>query len=299
MEAKMIAHTAALEARLRVELAQAAPVVGAITSAVAHLSEAPCNLHQSTVYFASLPPEDEDSGWRWRALLGGVMMVPGQCMVAVGLVVGTNAPSCESSDQCPQKGTFCEVGGQDRCLFCGTAAPLPIQTDPATGGTLNRPTDGNGLSTPDFVGFNTTLVAEACGDPTGYMVREWGDASGVRFQGYEFTPATVASWCETCVSAIDLAVDPVTQISHTAANVAAMGSFDKAALVFATFIVAMTVGGELKDIKLVFLAIRHAGDKLSPRWRFALTLLGGIRRWVFLPTLVLAVPVLVMYKGGE
>ena len=46
MEAKMIAHTAALEARLRVELAQAAPVVGAITSAVAHLSEAPCNLHQ-------------------------------------------------------------------------------------------------------------------------------------------------------------------------------------------------------------------------------------------------------------
>ena len=84
-----------------------------------------------------------------------------------------------------------------------------------------------------------------------------------------------------------------------AANVAAMGSFDWVALVLATFIVALAVVGELKDIKLVTLAISHAGDKLSPGWRYALTLLGGIRRWVFLPLLVAAVPMLVMFKGGE
>ena len=101
------------------------------------------------------------------------------------------------------------------------------------------------------------------------------------------------------MSSIDLAVDPLTDTGLIAANVAAMGKFDWVALVLATFIVALTVVGELKDIELVSLAIRHAGEKLSPRWRYALTLLGGIRRWVFLPGLVAAVPFLVMVKGGE
>ena len=112
-------------------------------------------------------------------------------------------------------------------------------------------------------------------------------------------PNTIKSWCETCVSPIDLAVDPLTDTGLTAANVAAMGVFDWVALVLATFIVALTVVGELKDIELVTLAIRHAGEKLSPRWRYALSLLGGIRRWVILPSLVAAVPMLVLYKGGE
>ena len=43
----------------------------------------------------------------------------------------------------------------------------------------------------------------------------------------------------------------------------------------------------------------HAGDRLSRGSRLALTLLGGVRRWVFLPTLVIAVPVLVLVKGGD
>ena len=43
----------------------------------------------------------------------------------------------------------------------------------------------------------------------------------------------------------------------------------------------------------------HAGDQLSRGSRLALTLLGGVRRWVFLPMLVTAVPVLVLIKGGD
>jgi hypothetical protein len=54
-----------------------------------------------------------------------------------------------------------------------------------------------------------------------------------------------------------------------------------------------------QDIELCATAIRHAGDRIAPAYRFALSLLGGIRRWTFLPTLVAAAPVLVLIKGGD
>lgn len=54
-----------------------------------------------------------------------------------------------------------------------------------------------------------------------------------------------------------------------------------------------------QDIKLCSIAIEHAGDRITPAWRFALSLLGGVRHWVFLPILVMAVPLLVMYRGGD
>ena len=82
-------------------------------------------------------------------------------------------------------------------------------------------------------------------------------------------------------------------------NVAAMGTFDWVALVFATVMVAMAVNQELKDIELVSIAIEQAGDKLNCGWRIALTVLNGFRRWVFLPALMMDVPLLVMFKGGE
>ena len=73
-------------------------------------------------------------------------MVALQCMVVVGVAVSTASPACGSSDQCQQAGKYCEVGGRDRCVFCGENEPLPPQTDPATGGTLNDP------SAADFAG---------------------------------------------------------------------------------------------------------------------------------------------------
>jgi hypothetical protein len=54
-----------------------------------------------------------------------------------------------------------------------------------------------------------------------------------------------------------------------------------------------------QDIALCTIAIAHAGDRLSRGFRFSLTLLGGVRRWVFLPSLVCAVPFLVLIKGGD
>lgn len=280
-----------MEAKIEARLAQAAPTINAVEMAIAHLSEAPTNWHQSTVYFGALPSDDEDAGWGILTLLSGIPIVMCQCMVAVGMAVGTYNPSCVNSDQCQQKGTFCLMRGDgsvDRCDYCGNEVPLPRQADPKTGGTLNYPR-ANEKGFPPFSGYNATLVAEVCANPSDRQ-----NADG------EFYPqAGVASWCETCVSAIDMAVDPITGNGHTAANVAAMGPFDWIALYLATFVVALTVVGELKDIKLVTIAIQHAGDKLSPAWRYALTFLGGLRRWLFLVALVMAVPTLVIYKGAD
>jgi hypothetical protein len=47
------------------------------------------------------------------------------------------------------------------------------------------------------------------------------------------------------------------------------------------------------------MAIEHAGDRIAPSWRFALSLLGGVRRWLFLPTLAATAPYLVTVKGGD
>jgi hypothetical protein len=110
---------------------------------------------------------------------------------------------------------------------------------------------------------------------------------------------------------------------------------DWAALLFATCISALAIVGELKvrhcdncvrslsacmisslsrlilfaadracaarpqDIALCAIAIAHAWDQLSRGSRIILALLGGVRRWLFLPTLVVAVPVVVLVKGGD
>lgn len=68
---------------------------------------------------------------------------------------------------------------------------------------------------------------------------------------------------------------------------------------FATTVVAITVVAELKDIELCNLSIARAGAHLSPGWRLGLTLLGGLRRWAFLPALVMTVPQLVLKLGGD
>ena len=125
------------------------------------------------------------------------------------------------------------VGGNDRCGWCGGRVPLPRQTDPATGGTLNW------AVAPDYVGFNLTLVAEVCAAPTDRL--GIGESKNER----PFPRASVVSWCETCVFN-DGQVDELTLVSLAQANVAAMGPFDWVALIFATVVVALTINGELK-----------------------------------------------------
>ena len=84
-----------------------------------------------------------------------------------------------------------------------------------------------------------------------------------------------------------------------AKHVIAMSFGDWVAYALCAIVVSLTMVGELKDIMLVRMQILQAGDKLSARWRFFLTVLNGVRRWVFLPGLLLTVVGLVVFTGGK
>lgn len=152
--------------------------------------------------------------------------------------------------------------------------------------TYNAPDD------PNFAGFNTTAVAMICADPS--LAWDANNPSALS----PWTPTNVNSWCETCVQTTG-SVDPLTQIRLMSDNVAAMGFFDWVVLSFATLMVALAMIGELKDIELVAMAVRQADDRLSCGSRLALTFLSGIRRWMFLPTMLMIVPGLVLLQGGD
>ena len=247
--------------------ASASQLAASVRSIVARLTETPTNFHQATVHFLATDAA-EDAGMKRRTPLlfaCSLAMVLMQCLVAVGVMVGTATSSCTSSDQC-DAGTWCSVGGQDRCNFCGQADVMP-RKDQTT---------------------NLTAIAQVCTMPY----------SGARAWGKTVPNTTVASFCEACVRN-DGTIDPLTGPSLIAANLAAMGAFDDVALVFASFIVAFIVVGELKDIELCSIAVTHAGEKLSAGWRLALRFVLWMRRWVFLPALVSDVPILVIIKGGD
>ena len=65
------------------------------------------------------------------------------------------------------------------------------------------------------------------------------------------------------------------------------------------FIVAFIVIGELKDIQLCSMAVVQAGDKLSKGGRLALSFMLWMRRWLFLPSVIGTVPLLVLIKGSD
>lgn len=76
---------------------------------------------------------------------------------------------------------------------------------------------------------------------------------------------------------------------------------DWAAYIFCSVVVSLTMVGEMKDIMLVSFAIEnaHVEGQLSTAWKFFLSLLNKIRRWVFIPSLMLTVLGVVIYNSGE
>lgn len=78
-----------------------------------------------------------------------------------------------------------------------------------------------------------------------------------------------------------------------------MGWIDWVALVLASYIVGITVAGEIKDIRICSLATTKAVDVIGVRYQHALATLSALRRWVFLTLFGWIVPSLIGLKGGD
>jgi hypothetical protein len=77
-----------------------------------------------------------------------------------------------------------------------------------------------------------------------------------------------------------------------------MGILDWPTLTFASYIVALTVIGEMKDIELCGIAIERLGDQAGA-WRHAITVGNFLRRAAFLPLMLSTVSFLVGIRGGD
>ena len=288
-----LAHLLEMQAKaLRAEFAAQAPTstlgTDALQSAVARLHEAPKSWHQAAIQL--LVEEDPELRARAPAIFrSGVVMVLGQSIALAAIMSGALFRTCATNDQCPQQGTFCSLGGYQRCSYCGSHAPLEAHVDPVTGGVLN---DGEASA---FIGMNHTHAVEVCAAPEiiledlTYDIKSWIP----RKREY------IDSWCDACVHPISGRADSLTAFLLAAMNVAAMTLPDWLALAFAATMVSIAMCGELRDILMCSAAINAAGDRLPPRWRTGALLLIGLRRHSFLAIFPGVILVVVTSLGAD
>lgn len=111
----------------------------------------------------------------------------------------------------------------------------------------------------------------------------------------------IVNWCTACV--VGDVVDDQTFNSHFRNTIKASRFFDWLSLFFASFMVAVTVVKELRDILFVNLVIEDIEEdpdiELDPRWIAALKAMQHVRRFVFVPLLIFAAVFLVVFDGGD
>jgi hypothetical protein len=242
--------------------------------------------------------QGEDASMRSKApllMLVGAVIVLGQAFVGVGVMVGTSRVSCVGNDQC-SKGRFCGFGTPEvagRCIYCASEPPY-ILTDPATGGPGNR-NPGDWYRSYGYDDSNITAIAtEICADPT--VPRQTMSAVGV----LDVPEMFVRRWCASCVAGtIAGGVDMETFSTWSLENLAAMGMLDWLTVFLASSSLAAGISGELKDIELVLLQIKRAGDRVGTGWRIAVKIFCNIRRYLFLPALAGTMPVMIVIIGGD
>jgi hypothetical protein len=256
--------------------------------------------------------EPGDGVQRWSLAAGGFAMVLLQCVACTAVIFGMISPSCVTNDQCETAGTFC--GKSMACFSCGegihTGGGPPRQIDLATGLAYNRGFDpGNSPKRlpPGAVdwsgGFNTTAAVAWCAGETvcgydydDYTVCLTADSTDAT----DAAPAAQVRWCDACVHPVSGTVDATMIIEDvTVNNVAAMNPFNWLLLLLASVVLATSVVAELRDIKLCLLALDRADPPLPAGWRVALRGLAIARRYTFLPTLVMAVPAVVVLQGSD
>eukprot|EP01051_Picozoa_sp_SAG22_P014244 SAG22_NODE_1698_length_3788_cov_3.925725_2_plen_469_part_00 len=294
-----------LQARVETLEQGGGAVDAAIRSVFASIGTAPTNWHQATIFFLSAEKE-VDQTMRKRAPLmfaGGLLIILLQILVIAGVWLGSLAPSCQSNAQCVahgHPGTVCMLG---RCFFCGQRGIYPQNDTVACHWGLNEPHVGRSPETWRWgqcypnVYKNKTVVAEVCADPQDRLA--WRSEVGELNDPAGFKAENVRAWCEACVFT-DGEVNRYTLMDNTVGNIMSMGAYDWATLFFATYVVGLSIVGELRDIELCSLAIeRIPAGALGKKWILAVSFCLELRRFVFLPAMLTLVSTLVMTRGGD
>jgi hypothetical protein len=270
-------------------------------------------------------------------LFASFFMVMFQICTVCGVLTGTILPSCATNYQCKEaqeEGTFCELktisatGERDssrnnRCNYCGEAPfySLLLVSAESCSALLRPPAHrlacahscslprqpGEVNQRPGHQNLNATKVEYMCKNPTELITEGYvGGADRLVSPMGSYEPAAIESWCTGCVDPLTYEAGVMTQLDVMTSNVSGMGPFDIITLLFATMVIALHVVAELKGIELVNYAISHAerskemGGPLDlGKHAGVLRIINGLRRWVFLPTLVGAIPVLIAFKGGD
>ena len=289
-----------------------APGVDAIRRVFGTASSVPCNWHQATIFFLGSddPADAAMKGHARLMLFGGLVLIAFQILTAIGVVAGVAFPSCKTSKQCGQAGTFC-VPEQQRCQYCGFHGALTLlqtKEGEVNPGLVNCPWSARETIAGRYEDEedkclppgNKTLVRALCSGSENWkeMLAENGHPTNAAMMGASINPGFIKAWCEACVNAVDWEADMFTTIDQCFDSVDAMGTLDWTTLVFASFVVALTVIGELKDMLLCDIAVERLGDKLGS-WRHAIAIGNFLRRTLFLPGMLCIVGLLVAFRGGD
>ena len=159
----------------------------AMGSFFSHLTAAPANWHQCTIWCLG-SPHAEDAALRQRGpwlYAVSCAMVLLQTATVAGLFMGTVSKSCMTNDDC-DRGLFCATGWTGRCDGCGDRPPFVFEVE---GRVLVSPADD-----PAFPGWNLTAVNAVCASPTGHATVSAG-GSIIQYDSH-----TTSSWCAACVS---------------------------------------------------------------------------------------------------
>eukprot|EP01052_Picozoa_sp_SAG31_P043674 SAG31_NODE_7352_length_1712_cov_1.132052_2_plen_244_part_00 len=178
---------------------------------------------------------------------------------------------------------------------------VPVWDERTMGDSANRP--------PNYPHIEVGIFAFCRDKETGMfggMINANNDLDGMdtgevpaELLGKPIWSALLTNWCERCVHPTSGHVDDLSGWKLPAINVSAMGLADYITYLFAGLFVALTMVGEMKDIQLCDFCIDANVETLQPKWRITLRLLNGMRRWIFLPVLMLAVLSLIVFKGGD
>jgi hypothetical protein len=275
----------------------------------------PQRRHQATVHYAA--QQEPGDGWqRWSLAVLGIVMVLLQCIACVAVFQSMDMPSCRTNDQCGTGGTYCNGKVCNTCdRDPGGLGYNSIPVDPDTGLAFNTPFDPG--SSKEYLppgavdwsgGYNsTTLTAfcageEVCGyqwmqpitschtvDSKSHALKNWCDACGGDGHPVVGTDGKVGTG----------RVDTTGNLSIMADNVNAMGTVGWLVLLLCSTVMAMSVVAELRDIELCLLALDRADPPLPAGWWISLRGLAIVRRYTFLPAMVVSVPMVVLNQGGD